>query len=184
MKAERVIAKIHPNNTRSLKGFERCGFRLRTQTPTLLSLSMTSGRYFELLREGAMAGSDEIYVTEMDKARLQRLIDFEGGMAMVELEHEIGRAIVVEPQDVAGDVVTMNSRVLLQLDDEQKEVALVYPKDADERSGKVSILSDVGTAILGYQEGDAIDWVVRDRTRRIRIEKVIYQPESFGELHL
>lgn len=184
MKAERVIAKIHPNNTRSLKGFERCGFRLRTQTPTLLSLSMTSGRYFELLREGAMAGSDEIYVTEMDKARLQSLIDFEGGMAMVELEHEIGRAIVVEPQDVAGDVVTMNSRVLLQLDDEQKEVALVYPKDADERSGKVSILSDVGTAILGYQEGDAIDWVVRDRTRRIRIEKVIYQPESFGELHL
>ena len=37
------------------------------------------------------------------------------------------------------------------------EVALVYPHDADERSGKLSVLSDVGTAILGYQEGDAID---------------------------
>ncbi|WP_347138036.1 GNAT family N-acetyltransferase [Paracoccus sp. SSK6] len=184
MRADSVIARIHPDNTRSMKGFERCGFRLERETPTLHSLSMTSGRYLELLRDGAMADSTEIYVTELDKARLQSLIDFEEGTAIVELEHEIERAIVVDPREVAGDVVTMNSRVVLHLDDEQREVALVYPQDADERSGKLSVLSDVGTAILGYQEGDAIDWVVRDRTRRIRIEKVIYQPESFGDLHL
>jgi len=184
MCAERVIAKIHPDNTRSMKGFEHCGFRLKRETATLHFLSMTSGRYLDLLREGAMVDTADIYVTEMDKARLQSLIDFEQGTANVELQHEIERAIVVEPQNVAGDVVTMNSRVVLQLDDEQQDVALVYPQDAEECSGKLSILSDVGTAILGYQEGDAIDWVVRDRTRRIRIEKVIYQPESFGDLHL
>ncbi|WP_458792754.1 bifunctional GNAT family N-acetyltransferase/nucleoside diphosphate kinase regulator [Yoonia sp. MH D7] len=184
MRAERVIAKIHPDNTRSMKGFERCGFNRKRETPTLHSLSMTSGRYLDLLREGAMADSVNIYVTEMDKVRLLSLIDFEQGTAKVELQHEIERAIVVDPLDVAGGVVTMNSRVVLQLDDEQKDVALVYPQDAEECSGKLSVLSDVGTAILGYQEGDAIDWVVRERTRRIRIEKVIYQPESFGDLHL
>lgn len=184
MRAESVIAKIHPNNTRSLKGFERCGFLLNSETPTLSSLSMTSGRYLELLREGAMADSTGIYVTEMDKARLQSLIECEEGAAIVELEHEIERAIVVDPQHIARDVVTMNSKLILQLDDEQKEVALVYPQNADERSGKLSVLSDVGTAILGCQEGDAIDWMVTDRTRRILIEKVIYQPESFGDFHL
>ena len=184
MRAESVIAKIHPNNTRSLKGFERCGFLLKSETPTLSSLSMTSGRYLELLREGAMADSTGIYVTEMDKARLQSMIECEEGAAIVELEHEIERAIVVDPQHIARDVVTMNSKLILQLDDEQKEVALVYPQDADERSGKLSVLSDVGTAILGCQEGDAIDWMVTDRTRRILIEKVIYQPESFGDFHL
>jgi regulator of nucleoside diphosphate kinase len=42
----------------------------------------------------------------------------------------------------------------------------------------------VGAAILGYQEGDAIDWSVSDRTRRIVIEKVLYQPESSGDFHL
>lgn len=103
---------------------------------------------------------------------------------MVELEHEIERAIVVDPQHVARDVVTMNSKVVLQLDDEQTELALVYPEEADERSGKLSVLSDVGTAILGYQEGDAIEWMVADRTRRILIERVIYQPESAGDFHL
>jgi regulator of nucleoside diphosphate kinase len=184
MRAESIVAKIHPNNTRSMKAFQRCGFHLKCETPALKSLSMTSGRYLQLLREGAMADTTGIYITEMDKARLQSLIEFEEGAAIVELEHEIERAIVVEPQHVARDVVTMNSRVVLHLDDEEKEVALVYPQDADERSGKLSVLSDVGAAILGYQEGDAIDWMVSDRTRRILIEKVIYQPESSGHFHL
>src|SRR5690606_20545978 len=160
MRAENVIARIHPDNTRSLKGFERCGFRLQGETPTLNSLSMTAGRYLQLLREGAMADSTEIYVTEIDKARLQILLGFEEEMPMPDLEHEIERPIVVEPQQVARDGVTMNSRIVLRLDGEKQEVALVYPKDADERDRKLSVLSDIGTAILGYQEGDAVDWMV------------------------
>lgn len=184
MRAECVIAKIHPNNTRSLKGFERCGFLPKLKTPTLDHLAMTSDRYLQLLREGAMSDSSEIYVTEIDKTRLQRLVETDEEAQLVDLEHEIERAIVVEPQRVARDVVTMNSRVVVKLDDAQQEVALVYPHDADERSRKLSVLSDVGTAILGYQEGDTIDWLVADRTRCIRIEKVVYQPEAFGDFQL
>ncbi len=184
MRAEKVIARIHTNNMRSMKGFERCGFHLQGKTPTLNSLSMTADRYLQLLREGAMADSTEIYVTEIDKARLQSLMVFEEEVPMANLEHEIERAIVVEPQRVARDVVTMNSRVVLHIDGEKQEVALVYPRDADERDRKLSVFSDIDTAILGYQEGDAIDWMVTDRTRRILIEKMIYQPESSGDLHL
>jgi regulator of nucleoside diphosphate kinase len=184
MRAETVIAKIHPDNTRSIRAFQRCGFLPKSETPTLISLSMHNGRYLQLLREGAMADTTDIYVTELDRARLQSLIDFEQGPAVVELEHELERAIVVPPQRVAPDVVTMNSRVTLQLDDEETEVSLVYPEEADERAGKVSVLSEVGAAILGYQEGDSIDWMISDRTRRIVIERVVYQPESAGHLHL
>lgn len=186
MRAKTVIAKIHPDNTRSLKAFQRCGFLFERETPTLKSLSMTSGRYLQLLRGRAMAETADIYITEMDKDRLQSLIYFEHGHgpATVELEHELERAIVVDAQHVAPDVVTMNSRVVLQLDDAEREVALVYPQDADERSGKLSVLSDVGAAILGCQEGDAIDWMVSDRTQRILIERVTYQPESCGDFHL
>jgi len=184
MRAETVIAKIHPDNTRSLKAFERCGFLARSETSTLKSLSMTAGRYRRLLREGAMAEATDIYITEMDQSRLQELIELEHGPAVVELEHEIERAIVVAPERVAEDVVTMNSRVVLHLDDEEREVSLVYPQDADERSGKLSVLSDLGAAILGYRKGDAIDWVVSSRTRRILIDRLIYQPEASGDFHL
>lgn len=184
MRAEKLIAKIHPDNARSLKTFLRSGFLLENETPTLKSFSMTAGRYLRLLREGAVVDSTDIYITEIDKARLKSLIELEQGPTIVELEHELERAIVVKPQQVARDVVTMNSRALLQLDDEEMEVALVYPEDADSSAGKLSVCSDVGAAILGYQEGDSIDWRISDRTRRIGIRKVLYQPEAAGDFHL
>jgi len=184
MRAEKLIAKIHPDNARSLKTFLRSGFLLEGETATLKSFSMTAGRYLRLLREGAVGDSTDIYITEIDKARLKSLIELEQGPTIVELEHELERAIVVKPQQVARNVVTMNSRALLQLDDEEMEVALVYPEDADSGAGKFSICSDVGAAILGYQEGDAIDWRISDRTRRIGIRKVLYQPEAAGDFHL
>lgn len=184
MRARTVIAKIHPDNARSIKAFLGCGFSVESETPTLTSLSMAVGRYLQLLRTGAMAVSADIYITEMDRDRLQDLIACEQGPTIVELEHEIERAIVVEPVQVAPHVVTMNSRLVLRLDDEKNEVALVYPQDADERDRKLSVLSDVGAAILGYKEGDTVDWVVSDRARRIVIDKVIYQPEAAGDFHL
>lgn len=184
MRAEKLIAKIHPDNARSLKAFLRSGFVLESETPTLKSFAMTAGRYLGFLRAGAMGDATGIYITEIDKARLESLVVLEQGPAVVELEHELERAIVVKPQQVARDVVTMNSRTLLQLDDEEIEVALVYPEDADSTLGKYSVCSDIGAAILGYQEGDAIDWRISDRTRRIEIRKVLYQPEAAGDFHL
>src|SRR5690606_3840663 len=128
--------------------------------------------------------SSGIHVTEIDKARLEELIEIEQGPALVALEHEIERAVVVDPRDVAREIVTMNSRVALRLDDEPEQVSLVYPQDADQRLGRLSILPEVGAAIVRYQEGDTIDCMVLDRTRRIRIDRVIYQPESARDFHL
>lgn len=184
MRVEKLVAKIHPDNERSLKAFQRCGFLLESQTPALKSLAMTSQRYLQLLRETPAGGAAEIHITEIDKARLTHLVALEHASAAFELAHEIERAIVVDPRHVPRDVVTMNSRALLQLDDEEMEVALVYPEDADSSAGKLSVCSGIGTAILGYQEGDAFDWRVSNRTCRIRIGKVLYQPEAAGDFHL
>lgn len=183
MRAEKLIAKISTDNTRSLKAFLRCGFVLDSETPTLKSYAITSARYLQRLREGTMESAG-IYITEIDQARLRNLVALEPGPDVVDLEHEIERATVVDARQVARDVVTMNSRALLHLDDEAMEVDLVYPQDADDSAGKLSICSGVGTAILGYKEGDAIDWRTSDRTCRIRIEKVLYQPEAAGDFHL
>ena len=184
MRADKLIAKIHPDNARSLKAFQRCGFLLESETPALTTFALSSARYLSLLRASPEGEPAHIYITEVDLARLRDVVALEQGPAVVELEHEIERAIVVDPRQVAPDVVTMNSRALLQLDDETVEVALLYPEDAGERAGELSICSSIGTAILGYKEGDAIDWRVSDRTRRIRIEKVLYQPEAAGDFHL
>lgn len=184
MRAEKLIAKIHADNARSLKAFEHCGFLLESQTPALQSFAMSSERYLRLLRENPADHATDIHITEIDKARLRSLLAFEQASEVFELEHEIERAIVVDSHQVAQDVVTMNSRALVQLDDEEMEVALVYPEEADDRAGKLSVCSDIGTAILGYKEGDAFDWRMTNRTRHVRIGKVLYQPEAAGDFHL
>ena len=184
MRAEKLIAKIHPDNARSLKVFQRCGFLLESQTPALTSLAMTSGHYIRLLRESPAGPAGNIHITETDQARLRDLVALEQASANFELEHEIERAIVVDQRQVPRDVVTMNSRALLQLDDEEVEVVLVYPDDADDSAGRLSVCAGIGTAILGYREGDAFDWRLPDRTCRIRIGRVLYQPEDAGDFHL
>lgn len=184
MRAEKLIARIHADNTRSVKAFLRCGFLLESETPTLKSYAITSERYLRHLRESALGDPSEIYITEIDKVRLTNLIELEQGPTVVELGHEIERAVVVDARHVARNVVTMHSRALLRLDEEEVEVVLVYPQDADSSAGKLSVCSDIGTAILGCKEGDAVDWRIQDRTRRIGIEKVLYQPEAAGDFHL
>ena len=184
MRAEKLTAKIHPDNVRSLKAFLRSGFLLESETPAMTSLAMHSDRYLRLLRESPAAHTADIYITEIDKARLRSLLEVERGAEIFELEHEIERAIVVDPRQVPEDVVTMNSKALLQVDNKEVEVALVYPEDADDSAGKLSVCSGIGTAILGYKEGDAFNWRIPNRTCHIRIEKLLYQPEAAGDFHL
>lgn len=184
MRADRLVAKIHADNVRSRRLFERCGFLPDRPAPALPAFVMTAERYLRRLRESREAGPDRICITGTDQSRLRELIAFEQASAVFELEHEIERAVVVDPRQVPQDVVTMNSRAVLQLDGDDKEVALVYPDDADDHAGRLSVCSGIGTAILGYREGDAFDWRISDRTRRIRIGKVLYQPEAAGDFHL
>lgn len=42
----------------------------------------------------------------------------------------------------------------------------------------------IGTAMIGYRHGDVIEWEVPSGVRRLRVEEVLYQPESKGEYHL
>ncbi len=184
MRAEKLIAKIHPDNTRSIKAFLRSGFVRDSETPALTSLAMSAQRYRRLLREGRATQAAGISITEVDKARLDSLIELGQSAEYFELEHEIERAFVVDPAQMAQDVVTMNSRVLLEVDDQPMEVALVYPEDADDDAGKLSVGRGIGTAILGYKAGDAFNWRVSNRTSDIRIKQVLYQPEAAGDFHL
>lgn len=184
MRADKLIAKIHPGNGRSLQAFARSGFALESETPAMKSFTMPSERYLRLLRESPAPHTADICITEFDKTRLRSLIDVEQGTNIFELEHEIERAIVVQPTQVAQDVVTMNSKALLEVDNQEVEVALVFPEDADDSAGRLSVCSGIGTAILGYREGDAFSWRVPHRTRHIRIRKVLYQPEAAGNFHL
>jgi regulator of nucleoside diphosphate kinase len=107
----------------------------------------------------------QIFITSFDLERLEELIavaiEFRDHSRkdLDALEEELSQAEVVEPQKMPPDVVTMNSKAVLRDLDTSKEMVyrLVFPKDADIDSGAISVLAPVGTAILGYREGDVIE---------------------------
>lgn len=134
-----------------------------------------------------------IVITQQDLERLKKLVaeEREFGKAkdskeLKALQLELERAHVVEAEQIPAGTITMNSRFLMKhLNSEEKtEYCLVYPEDADLLENKISIMAPIGTAMLGYHEGDEIDWQVPEGTVRLKIEKVLYQPEAFGHFEL
>jgi regulator of nucleoside diphosphate kinase len=102
------------------------------------------------------------------------------------LKHELERAKIVEPHEVPDNVVTMNSVVKISFPDfdTQAEVKIVYPHEADIDSWKISIFSPIANALLGYKVGDLIDWIVPAGGTKLKIDDIIYQPESEGHFNL
>ncbi len=189
MRSERILAKIHKENIRSIRAFRTAGFRLCSETASSKHFTITMDQYIKLIKDGCdMAG--EILITEIDKNRLSKLIGDErhsGAQtetSITSLQREIEKATIVSVDKLPADVITMNSRALLCLNGDEMEVSLVYPDKADWDVKQLSIFSPVGTAILGYREGDTIEWEVPSGVAEIKIIKVLYQPEAVGDYHL
>jgi regulator of nucleoside diphosphate kinase len=128
----------------------------------------------------------KIYITETDKLKLRKLIedaildDISNKEYMRDLDTELSRAEVVNAGQLPPGVITMNSKILLLLDGSEEEVSLVYPHETDVSRNMISVLSPIGTAILGYSEGDSIEWKVPSGVTKVEVKKVLYQPETAG----
>lgn len=128
----------------------------------------------------------KIILSEQDLNRLETMLEHQMKMTptMFQLEDELARADVVEPQHVPSNVVTMNAKVLLTIapSKEATEVTLVYPHDFKGAKGQVNIIAPIGAAILGLSEGQCIEWPQPDgHMMKVTIEKVLFQPEREGD---
>lgn len=131
---------------------------------------------------------DNIKITDHDYVRLYNLVNRTKKYKNEELsnisvlENEIRRAERVDSKEISPDIVTMNSLIeLVDLDtNKSMTIKLVYPKDADYRLGKISVLSLLGSAILGYKVGSRISFEVPRGKKEVTIRNIIYQPESNG----
>lgn len=110
-----------------------------------------------------MSTAPSIILTRLDVQRLERLIDSldDSLPGVIALQTELDRAeTLVGHDEVPAGVVTMNSRVHCREESSGKDyhLTLVYPQDANADEGKISILAPVGSALLGLQVGQYIDW--------------------------
>ncbi|ACO75176.1 nucleoside diphosphate kinase regulator [Laribacter hongkongensis] len=127
-------------------------------------------------------------ISSLDLDRLEDLleqVDPREFPAARQLETELARADVVDPQDMPAGVVTMNSRVrFADAAGATREFQLCYPKDMTGSPDQLSVLAPVGAALLGLSAGQAIDWPLPDGGHtRLTVLDVVWQPEAAGELH-
>ena len=102
-----------------------------------------------------LSADDYERLSILANAARKRLPDLAG-----ELADEVGRAHVLSRGERPQHVVCMNSEVEFRDETTGKvqEVMLVYPDDADISQRKVSVLTPIGTALIGLRTGHSITW--------------------------
>ncbi len=98
---------------------------------------------------------DHARLTALVRAAMGRMPDLAS-----ELADELDRADVLPQGSCAEHIVCMGSEVEFRDETTSKihKVTLVYPQEADILSGKVSVLTPIGTALIGLRAGQSIAW--------------------------
>lgn len=131
-------------------------------------------------------------LTEIDHRRLSllmarskadpRLLPFLEG-----LDELLSYSDLVEPVRVPPDVVTMYSRVLLAdtAGAAPGKFTVCYPDDAEPAQGFISVLSPLGTSLLGSRVGDIVHWHgPHGLAQSARVATMLFQPEASGDYTL
>ncbi len=134
----------------------------------------------------------QIWITTFDLERLSSLIDgvratgSQKKAYLDQLEKELERAKVVAPEKIPEDVITMNSAVSVRdlESGEETTYTLVFPGETRIEENRISVLSAIGTALIGYRVGDVIEWKVPSGLKRLKVEGILYQPEASGRYDL
>lgn len=131
-----------------------------------------------------MLPQPNIVISSEDYRRLSALLDdMPGNDATDLLTNELERAEIVEPKHMPPNVATMHSTVTFTVLATQKTFTytLVYPREADGADDKLSILTPVGSALLGLSVGQEIEWpLAAGKTTRVRIDVIVYQPKGLA----
>lgn len=91
---------------------------------------------------------------------------------------EMDRATITDP--VPENVVRMGSSVTFRSGSEEaKSIVLVYPGQADIAQNKISILTPLGTALIGLAAGQSVVWIARDGKERV-LEIAAVEPPAPG----
>lgn len=94
-----------------------------------------------------------------------------------DLAAELRRSKLVEKDELPADVVRLNSTVTIK-DEQAKgvlQVTVVTPEHADIKKKWISIMSPIGTALLGFKKGEQVSWKVPAGRKTFTILDVQHQ---------
>jgi regulator of nucleoside diphosphate kinase len=137
--------------------------------------------YFEMTRraESRITLSDGDY---KDLSRLLAAVSQTMPEVASNLGYELERARVL-PKGKVRDTVHMGSEVEFRDDTTGRVqvVTLCFPDAADIDKGKISVLTPIGTALIGLPVGKSITWKTRNGDERRLTVLSVLEPEPIGD---
>ena len=87
---------------------------------------------------------------------------------------ELKKAKLVSKDEFPADVVRLNSTVRIKPEDKDyvMELTIVTPDKADIKERKISIMSPIGTALIGFRQGENVKWQVPSGKKTFTILEV------------
>lgn len=94
---------------------------------------------------------------------------------MALLMEELSRVEIVKDTEITSDVIRIDSyfEVAEDQSDQILKFKLVLPEEANISEKKISVLSTLGIALIGYKEGMLIDCALPAGNKELRIIKVV-----------
>lgn len=120
-------------------------------------------------------------LTDIDYARLSKLLTQQRPGHLADWFES---AEVMSSRAAPGDLVTMNSRVeIVDVHTHHRQVLTIcYPGDAEPAAGLISVLSPVGSSLLGLSVGEVASWLTPyGEGCAAQILAIQYQPEAVGD---
>lgn len=120
-------------------------------------------------------------LTDLDHARLTKILGQHFSSTLSELLDSVK---VTNSRTAPPDLITMYSRVeVVDVHTHRRQVlTLCYPGDAEPVAGFISVLSPVGSSLLGLKAGEVARWHTPNGDEcAAEVVAVQYQPEASGD---
>lgn len=99
---------------------------------------------------------------------------------MGQLQRELESALKVADEKLGDDIIRLNSyfEVKDSATGKTLQLRLVMPKMADLSQQKISVLSPLGVALIGFKEGMLVEWILPGGPKKLQILKVVNSPQE------
>lgn len=126
--------------------------------------------------------TNPVVLCESDFKKLQDFVGSQSSQAQADemsLAYELGRAIVVKDDSIPQHTVRLNSTVEIESVDTNKKTkcTIVMPSEADIAKKRISVIAPLGTALIGFREGEEVEWAMPAGLKRFRIVNVVNENE-------
>src|SRR5690554_3438267 len=117
-----------------------------------------------------------VVLSEEDFELLKSFVTPSSDENPMSLAYELSRAKVVKKDKVPEGQVRINSKVTIEdlVSKAKTTVTIVHPSDADIKQQRISVLTPIGSALIGLKINDVVEWKMPVGLRKYTILEVSY----------